>query len=163
MNRPVWMLDIDGVINANKPGWGAAPRRTTCAGFTIRWAPALIQRIKDIRRAGLADIRWSSTWCVEPSYLSNLSDRIDLHLDSAFTSLPADGTFEQLKAAAALAVLDESRRLIWTDDTEAGVAPDRYPVLGDAVRDGRALLIAPRPNRGLQPEDLDAIEAFATG
>ena len=26
--------------------------------------------------------------------------------------------------------------------------------------DGRALLIAPSPRRGLQPEDLDVIEAF---
>ena len=25
---PVWLLDVDGVINATRPGWHAAPRRS---------------------------------------------------------------------------------------------------------------------------------------
>jgi hypothetical protein len=157
---PVWLLDIDGVINANRPGWGGPPRRVTCAGFTIRWAPALVQRIKDVRAAGLADIRWSSTWCAAPADLGELAGRLGLFLDSALTG-PAPGrTWAAAKADAAVAVLDAGRRLIWTDDEEVGTALDHRPELAAAAGDGRALLIAPRANRGLQPADLDAIEAF---
>jgi hypothetical protein len=158
--QPVWLLDIDGVLNANKPGWGAAPRRITCAGYTIRWAPALIQRINAIERAGAAEVRWSSTWCGEPADLANLSDRIGLHLDSAFTERAAHQTWAEMKAEAAIAVLQTGRPLVWTDDTEAVIAQDFYPQLREAAQNGRALLIAPRPNRGLQPDDLDRIEAF---
>lgn len=157
---PVWLLDIDGVINANRPGWGGPPRRAVCAGYTIRWAPALIQRIKAVRAAGLADVRWSSTWCDAPADLAELSGRLGLYLDSAVAG-PAPGqTWTAVKAEAAVAVLEAGRRLIWTDDEEVGIAPDRCPALGDATAGGRALLIAPRSGRGLQPADLDAIEAF---
>lgn len=45
---PVWLLDVDGVINANRPGWGAPPRSsrvwsdTDRMSYLIRWAPALL-------------------------------------------------------------------------------------------------------------------------
>lgn len=90
-NPPVWLLDIDGVLNANRPGWGAGPRRITCAGYVIRWAPALIDRIDTIRRAGLADIRWSSTWCGEPAQLAELSARLGRRLDSAISDRSSGG------------------------------------------------------------------------
>lgn len=160
--RPVWLLDVDGVINANKPGWGAAPRRISCAGFTIRWAPALLDRIRQIHRSGLAEIRWSTTWCGFPDQLAELSRALRVDLPQAFTDRPMSKTWAEVKAEAAVAVLAEGRRLVWTDDDEATVAPDFYPELVPAVAGGRALLIAPRSNRGLQPADMDAIEAFAT-
>ncbi|GAB7036225.1 MULTISPECIES: hypothetical protein [Catenuloplanes] len=50
------------------------------------------------------------------------------------------------------------RRLIWTDDEALpppGAARDAL------TADGRAMLVAPDSRRGLQPADLDAIEAFA--
>ncbi len=156
-----WLLDIDGVINANKPGWSAAPRRTHCAGFVIRWAPALIERIKALHRTGTVDILWASTWCGYPDQLAELSRRVGLPLNPAFSDRPASKTWAELKAETAVAALADGQRLVWTDDDEAGVAPDFYPALGAAVAEGRALLIAPRSNRGLQPEHMDRIEAFA--
>ncbi|HET9653981.1 MAG TPA: hypothetical protein VFP72_01420 [Kineosporiaceae bacterium] len=65
------------------------------------------------------------------------------------------------KYAAALHVVQTERRpLIWTDDE---VIPDDGST---AVRCLQAagqpvLLIRPRSNRGLQPEHLDRIQAFA--
>ncbi|KUL32677.1 hypothetical protein [Actinoplanes awajinensis] len=45
---PVWLLDVDGVLNANRPGWSAAPRRGMAyaggTGFLMRWAPARLGR-----------------------------------------------------------------------------------------------------------------------
>lgn len=158
-----WLLDIDGVINANKPGWSAAPRRVHCAGFVVRYAPALIERIRELHRSRTVEIQWASTWCGFPNQIEELTRRIGLHFDSAFVDRPESKTWAEMKAEAAVAVLAAGRRLIWTDDDEAGIAPAFYPAIGAAVRDGRALLIAPRPNRGLQREHLDRIEAFAAG
>jgi len=56
MDRPVWLLDVDGVINVARPGWGAAPRSGNAysAGqaYRMRWAPALVERIRALHRAG---------------------------------------------------------------------------------------------------------------
>jgi hypothetical protein len=158
----VWLLDIDGVINANKPGWGAAPRKVSCAGFTIRWAPALVVRIRQLHRAGWVDIRWSSTWCGYPTQLDELSTRLGVDFPSAFGDRPPSKTWADLKVEAAIDVLSSGRRLVWTDDDEVSAGRCLFPQIAEAEADGRALLIAPQSNRGLQPGDLDAIEAFAT-
>lgn len=155
-----WLLDIDGVINANKPGWSAPPRRISCAGFTIRWAPALIARIRGIQRSGHVSILWSSTWCGYPTQLDELAGRLGLDLEPAFGDLPGHLTWADLKVRAALGVLDAGRRLVWTDDDEVGAARELFPQLAQAEAEGRALLIAPRSNRGLQREHMNAIEAF---
>ncbi|HYY11923.1 MAG TPA: hypothetical protein VE781_13375 [Kineosporiaceae bacterium] len=60
-----------------------------------------------------------------------------------------------LKRAAAERTLAEGRRLVWTDDD---AIPEAWLAREDLA--GRALLVAPRPGRGLQPEHLDLIEAF---
>jgi hypothetical protein len=159
--RPIWLLDIDGVINTLKPGWGAAPRKTSCAGFVIRWAPELVTRICSLHHSGAVDIRWSSTWCGYPDQLAALQRTFGLTLDAAFSDRPMSKTWGDLKAEAALAVLTEGRRLVWTDDDEIGAARRLFPALAAAEADGQALLIAPCSNRGLQPEHLDLIEAFA--
>jgi hypothetical protein len=55
MSRPVWLLDVDGVVNVARPGWGAAPRSgnaySGATAYRMRWAPTLIERIR-LRRAG---------------------------------------------------------------------------------------------------------------
>ena len=158
---PVWLLDIDGVINANRPGWGEAPRRIRCAGFVIRWAPKLLDRIRELHRTGEHEIRWASTWCGFPEQLDELSRHLGVQFERAFTDRPMSKTWAEMKADAALAVLAEGRRLIWTDDDEVPVAPGFYPAIAEAAADGRALLIAPKSNRGLQPADLDLIAQFA--
>lgn len=157
---PVWLLDIDGVINANRPGWGGPPRRIRCAGFTIRWAPALVDRIRELHRVGQHEIRWASTWCGFPEQLDELSRHLGLRFESAFGDRPAAKTWGDMKAEAALDVLRSGRRLIWTDDDEVEAGRQLFSLLARAESDGRALLIAPRSNRGLQPRDLARIAQF---
>lgn len=161
--QPVWLLDIDGVINANKPGWSAAPRKVFCGGFTIRWAPALIVRIRQLHRAGRVEVRWSSTWCGYPTQLGELSTQLGVDFLPSFGDRPPTKTWGDLKVEAAIDVLASGRRLVWTDDDEVDAARHLFPQLAEAEADGRALLIAPQSNRGLQPEHLDQIEAFANG
>lgn len=161
-DAPVWLLDVDGVLNASRPGWGGPPRKATAfsegTSYTLRWAPPLLHRIRELHRAGTVDIRWATTWCTDVPELTRV---FGLELEPAFRDRPPSKTWAEIKAEAAVEVLTAGRRLIWTDDAEVPVAPKFYPALADAAADGRALLIAPRPNRGLQPEHLDAIEGFA--
>lgn len=161
---PVFLLDVDGVLNATRPGWGGALRKrevwSNSSGrpFTLRWAPPLIDRIKAIQRDGLAEIRWCTTWCPDAEALEALW--AFKPLVRAFTDRPEHKTWAELKAEAAVAVIDSGARLVWTDDTEAGIAPRFYPALAEAEKSGQALLIAPRASRGLQPEDMDRIDTF---
>lgn len=159
MKRPVWLLDVDGVLNVARPGWGAAPQSGTAysggQAYRIRWAPALVTRIRALHHSGLVEIRWCSTWCSDADQIERLLGlpRLDRtwHHDISPQAAPT------AKLAAARAVLDQGRRLIWTDDD---AIPASGPVRDELTATGRALLIAPMPTRGLQPDDLDTIEAF---
>lgn len=159
MSRPVWLLDVDGVLNASRPGWGGAPRNGTAysvgVGYPMRWAPRLMDRIYALHEAHRVEIRWCTTWCDAADQVERLFglprfDRVWSH------ELTGDAA-ARAKLDAARDVLDRQRRLIWTDDT---AVPLDGPVRDELTRSGHALLIAPSPRRGLQPEDLDAIEAF---
>lgn len=157
---PVLLLDVDGVVNANRPGWGAAPRKATAyadgQGWTMRWAPAMVDRLRRLREDGLVEIRWCTTWCAWADQLERLWRFPPL--ERAFHD-PINGTAAAVaKLAAAQKVLADGRRLIWADDTEV---PLGGPVFDDLTAGGQALLIRPDGRRGLQPEHLDAIEAFA--
>ncbi|MET7420358.1 hypothetical protein [Dactylosporangium sp. NPDC005555] len=117
--------------------------------WPIRWAPALISRIRGLSAAGLVEVRWCSTWCPDADVLERLFD-----LPAFGRALPAGvEVTDALKFAAARRVLASGRRLVWTDDT---AVPATRLTAG-----GRALLIRPHPRRGLRPRDLTRIEAFA--
>lgn len=156
----IWLLDVDGVINAGKAGWSRAPRRSSARGngtlWPMRWEPQLIDRIRALHQSAAAEVRWASSWCTDADQLERLWNLPPLA--RIFTdSLTSDGIAEA-KAAAARRVIEDGHRLIWTDDTETPTSGDLYDKL---TADRRALLITPRASRGLRPADMDAIEAFA--
>jgi hypothetical protein len=159
--RTVWLLDVDGVLNVTRPGWGAAPHhatvysRTTDLRWPFRWSPRLLTRIHRLRDTGLVELVWCTTWCCDADALERLWRFPPLR--RAFDTLP-DGHLERmaLKLDAAQRVIDDGNRLIWTDDE----VPDAGPVRDRLVAAG-SLLISPSPRRGLQPADMDAIEAYA--
>lgn len=159
MGPPVWLLDVDGVINVGRPGWGAAPRggEVYSGGLALRmrWAPGLITRVRALHRGGRVEIVWCSTWCHDADQVEQLFGLQPL--GRAWFDERAGSAVAAAKLAAARGVLARGRRLIWTDDSET---PTSGPVYEELTAHGRALLIAPLPNRGLQPEHMDAIEAF---
>jgi hypothetical protein len=161
MTRPVWLLDVDGVLNAARPGWGAAPRSGTAYSdgqlFRLRWAPRLVTRIRGLHNGGLVEICWCSTWCSDADQVEGLLGLP--RLGRAWQHPIGAAAAPAAKLAATRAALDQGRRLIWTDDD---AIPASGPLRDELTATGRALLIAPRPNRGLQPAHLDAIEAFLT-
>ena len=153
---PVWLLDVDGVINANRAGWGGPPTSRSIVAFDSSWrmrfSPDLIAAIRDL--SAVVEIRWATTWA---GHIPDLSRVFALpELPPAFPmpeGHPTQATIAPLKLAAALAVVESGRRLIWTDDDaipEDGPDRERLDAAG-------ALLIAPKPSRGLRPEHLDTI------
>ena len=166
VEKPVWLLDVDGVINTTRPGWGGPPRRSTVwssadnTSYVLRWAPPLIDRIRALHGSGTLEVRWCTTWCPEAERLEDLWGLPELARSLHADPMPRGAECWPLKLDAAWSVLAEGRRLIWTDDE---ALPPPGPERDELTTDNRALLIAPRPARGLQPEDLDHIERFATG
>lgn len=163
---PVWLLDVDGVVNVARPGWGGPPRRSLvwadseAVGYQVRWAPPLTDRIRALHHAGVVEVRWCTTWCPEAGKLERLWRLPPLVRSLDADPMPRGSGCWPLKLAAARAVLAAGRRLVWTDDEALpATGPDRDTLTAD----GRVLLIAPRPSRGLQPPDLDRIAAFAAG
>ncbi|MEN3305778.1 MAG: hypothetical protein V7603_1980 [Micromonosporaceae bacterium] len=163
MTVPVWLLDVDGVLNAARPGWGAAPRRAVAfsggMNWPIRWAPALLNRIRALHASGMVEIRWCTTWCPDAENLERLFRLPALPRALDMNPVPRGAEGQALKLAAAKRVLeDEGRYLVWTDDD---AVPASWLLREELAADGRALLISPPPRRGLQPPDMDAIEEFA--
>ncbi|MEU8613723.1 hypothetical protein AB0C29_37640 [Actinoplanes sp. NPDC048791] len=166
VEKPVWLLDVDGVINTIKPGWGAAPRKSLVwsgadnTSYVLRWSPLLVDRIRALHTDGRVEVRWCTTWCPEAERLESLWRLPVLGRALDADPMPRGAQCWPLKLAAAWEVLAEGRRLIWTDDE---ALPPPGPAREELTADGRALLIAPRANRGLQPADLHLIEKFAEG
>lgn len=160
----VWLLDVDDTINGWEAGWTdgdlkIAPAETpTGRTVKIRYSQQLINRIIALHRTGTVQVVWSSIWCDDIS-ARNLESALGLPIfDTAFTT-PQNRFVGDLKLAAAMHVLAQGRRLIWTDDAEIpAVGTGAHRQLTDS---GNALLIAPKANHCLRPADMDTIEAFA--
>jgi hypothetical protein len=155
---PVWLLDVDGVVNVSHPEWpNVSNRHAYAAGhrYNMRWAPALIDRIDFLHTTGVVEIRWCTTWCAYADELERLF--VLPPLGRAFTDEINGGVASIAKLAAARQVLAEGRSLIWTDDTEV---PERGHLRDELIAAG-ALLIRPRASVGLTPQHLDLIETFA--
>lgn len=161
-DKIVWLLDVDGVINANNPGWGAAPHKAYVEAhgttWRFRWAPSLVDFIRQVALSDLVEIRWATTWV---PWARNVEAAFKLpELALAFSEQVAFISPHTAKADAALEVIvKEQRPLLWTDD-------DAVPSEGyvrdalDQVEEGRLLIVEPHPNKGLQPEDVERIKEF---
>jgi hypothetical protein len=157
----VWLLDVDGVVNVSRPGWRTTPECGVALAqgmeWPMNWAPDLIDRVRSAHNSGLLEVRWCTTWCPYADQLERLFQLPVLVRALAGEPIPGGPVSDAMKLAAAFAILDSGRPLVWTDDTavpESG--PDRH-----ALVDRGALLIRPLSRRGLQPDDMDRIESYA--
>lgn len=164
-NVPVWLLDVDGVVNARRPAWDQpfAQGHAFVDGVTYRlqWAPALTRYIKAVHKRRAAEIRWATTWVDHVHQVERL-----LRLPAFRTAFRGLGTSPAVAAPdrkldAALHVVEVERRpLIWTDDDAIPPPGPQRQRLEDAGVP--ILLLAPDPFEGLGPSDLDRIDAFLT-
>lgn len=163
MRDTIFLLDVDGPINADKPGWSAPPfngwayAKDKGKHYRMRWAPQLISRLRSFNAKYPETIYWATTWCGSTDNLERLF-KLPALLSASPTAMSGD-----MKRRAALEVITSGRRLIWADDE---FVPDSGPLYNYLTKDGKALLIRPRTTgkrQGLRPEHLDAIDAFMLG
>ena len=139
---PIWLIDVDGVINATcKPaGWNVEPRigYAHAAGtrYRLHWSPALIDRIRHLHTTGVVQARWCTTWCAYADQLERMWQLPPLH--RTFKRDIKGKEASAAKLAAARQVLADGHRLIWTDDTETPTGGALYDELTADGQIGRA-------------------------
>lgn len=168
---PVWLLDIDGVVNALARGpvhgswpasqWSQHVVRADIPGsgrmvLPIFVAQPVLDFVMRVQAVGAAEVVWHSTW--REAAVTDLSPVIGLptipvSVAPEWTARPRDVWW---KLPAAQRVVASGRRLVWTDD-DIAVVPDQVAAL--AARDD-TLLISPDPQTGLTADHLAAIADF---
>ncbi len=168
---PVWLLDIDGVINAVArepvPGsWPAdqwvrvlVPAQLPELGamvFPILAARPVLEFVSETVRTRTAQVYWHSTW--REAAVTDLAPVLGLP-DIPVSDAPEwDDRPQDLwwKLPAARRVVGSGRRLVWTDDDIAEFPSD----VEDLRRRQDTLLISPPRSIGLGPTDLRRITTF---
>lgn len=168
---PVWLLDIDGVVNActRKPDrnvwpldqWRSVRVAVGDHSLPVLAAQPVVDFIRRVHEEGQAEIRWHTTWqkdaaCIEaalgmPSLpVQDCPEFTDRHLRDAWFKL----------AAAERVVMEEGRSLIWTDDDLGWELRGAGRTI-DLLREVAPILtISPDDRTGLTPKHLRLIAEF---
>jgi hypothetical protein len=158
---PVWLLDVDGVLNVDATQWREplvesrvwlAPKNRH---YTIKYAQPLLNYIREVHESGCVELRWCTTWCLDPTGLEKLWGLPQLTREpiaglNGWAAIVA-------KTHAAKRVIESGRRLIWTDDS---VVPKFRDQVEKIARDGQCLLIGPYSRYGLGIAHVQEIESF---
>lgn len=157
---PVLLLDVDGVLLADRPPWNDKDQVAVIAvgdeRYQVRWSPQCVDALFTLAQEGRVEIRWCTTWCPHAHLLEQLWKLPEF--PRCWTE-PIDSVpqVKAAKLAAAREVLAAGRRLIWCDDDAIPLARKRREIgmIGDA------LYIVPYGPRGLSPGQMRQIIDFA--
>lgn len=165
--RPVWLLDIDGVLNALSEApnpqslrLGTAKQeylKTNSGTFRLRVNNYLVDFVNRMHESGLVEIRWCTTWSDEAASIFAPAFGFPEFSVGARPGWET-GRFDDhnWKSNAARGVIRSGRRLIWTDDE---AIPDGFPEEIASHSFGH-LLIFPDEREGLTLENCASIESF---
>lgn len=157
----VLLLDVDGVINVDRPCWPDPDMRSIVEAdggwWPFRWSQLLVGELVNLFYLDLLEIRWCSTWAPHAKKLNELFG-LPPFPGCWDEPIPAGPPVLARKLACARQVLEEGRRLIWIDD-EAIPASKTRRELGMNTDD--ALYLIPSARTGLSPSDVKKILAFA--
>ena len=176
--RPTWLLDIDGVLNADAhrppPGdlwarrdWHRVRVYSTTDNTTyeLLYAQPVVDAINRIHTAGLADIVWHTSWQHDAH---RVAARLGLHYDPGFAVLDAPelhtwrhgraSGWWKVPAVRRWAHTHPHTPLVWTDD-EAGRRLDPRD-RAELLITRPTLVVSPNGRGGLGPVELAGIETF---
>lgn len=183
--RPVWLLDVDGVINActRKPDrnvWAADQWKTSKATandreWPITWSTAVVDFIREAHESGRAEVRWHTTWQHEAQAIADLTGLPKFDVADAPEFLEHEQRSSASEAeriregrarpawwklpAAERVVRDEGRPLIWTDD-DITWSLHSYDKDKGLRAHAPALLVSPHVQTGLTRKQLRQISDF---
>lgn len=164
MKKPVWLLDIDGVVNAVAHLDGMV--NTKVMGFPINYSPKVIEFIKAVHADERAEIRWHTTW--QESARSKFAPAVGLPdfpvADNGPRHDGAGGRGWWKDRAAHDVVFVEGRPLLWTDD-DLNYMSRHSPVTDspktrELAKHPNARLISPLPGLGLTDANMVAAMWF---
>lgn len=172
--RPIWYLDVDGVINMVRNRGSVPPgvppecyRYVEVREMPISYDTRVVERINTWHRKGLVEMVWLTTWERDaPDYLAPVVGLDEFRCPTRSLSRAPEGPTGWWKF---MSVLDHQaedhlgeRAVIWTDDDLAySIKLDRGITDWHKARAeaGLATLgISPRPGYGLTMAQLDEIE-----
>lgn len=172
--KAVWLLDIDGVVNALC--WHdvvtAWPRDCVKTGsvvtgdetWPICWATPVVDFIHSVVEENLAEVRWHSTWQHEAANFERLVGLPNLPVheapeygDRSFTARAIrEQTSLWWKEPGARRVVEvEQRPLVWTDDDIFRYCQEKSNAIFSDT-----LMIFPDSNVGLTPGHLESMAEF---
>lgn len=168
---PVWLLDVDGVINVDKVPWpGRHVKRTAYSNyeaFKFLFSADLVNRIGILIRAHEVEVRWATTWAEDCQQLESMFGWPSLRPVLLPEECNRNASGPPKCMAANHVLLEEERPLIWTDDEWAYPQNlgsmeiskgDPHEAAYSWERD--SLLISPRGQVGLLPGHMDMIEGW---
>lgn len=162
-NTPIWLLDIDGVLNAlvhpetlEHPNWTDLVRKPVRTSFGSEYhltmSTTVVNFVKAHVLAGV-DVQWATTWQNDANLFVAPAFGFPVLPVGAAALGMSDYSY---KERAALAAIDAGRPLIWTDDDAI-----RLIVRMEIEQSGVPhLMIEPEAHVGLTPQHLDAISEF---
>jgi hypothetical protein len=173
---PVWLLDIDGVLNAvatyearrylawPESEWIQFEADSGSARWKINAATPVANFIRRVHESGLAEIRWHTTW---QQHALGVGSQLGLpefpvhdapEYDSGFwRRMRGSDSWWKLPGARRVVQL-EDRPLIWTDDD---ITYEMNRQQRNWLRnEGTVLLISPDSHVGLMQSHLDKIDRF---
>jgi hypothetical protein len=164
-DRPVWLLDIDGVINAyayeyrSRAVWDKVAKKELFP-YSLWVADGLVEFINKMHSSNTVEMRWCTTWGNNANEhfapLFGLPEFVVCDMPEMHPQRTPDQSWKQVRARE---ILTEGRRLIWTEDT---AIPVGFAEEIDHM-DKDKLLVVPNPSIGLTPQDCVAIESFISG
>lgn len=167
MSKPIWLLDVDGVINAvnHQPPDGHElidVQDHRGIEWPIIFRRPLVDFINNIHASGLAEVRWLTTWehdaRLRLAPLLGFDDFEVVERDESPTE-DSEATWWKSLAAQRLAMENPERPIIWTDDDiDYAIVNEEIEWMNDLAED--FLVISPRTTVGLTEEDCDKILDF---
>lgn len=174
MDKPVWFLDIDGVINVPPPfsyDTGNNPKKryathpvwtkTVIQEYDIMYAKRVIDFINRMHTSGLIQIQWLTTW--NQYAVTDFAPEVGLPVFPVAGSKGSEFIYpvENWWKYMAVEAVAGKRDFIWTDDDlRKGFAAPLEKKNREAGFE--SLVIAPHQSRGLNNLQLREIEEFAT-
>lgn len=185
MNKPVLLLDIDGVLNSllKKPpahAWTPQDWRTAIHTFRgvdwpLLWAEPVVEWLNSL--GDRVEVRWHTTWQLQATEYAKI---VGLPVDWAIAECPeytqaaanwSEFAKTQIHARRSTwwkfntgerVLTEEKRPLIWIDD-DLTLKTGRIQRKDLASHGPKACLISPDGHTGIMPKHIAIVENFLAG
>lgn len=170
---PVWLLDIDGVVNSWDPpkphmihAYGEYKRYNLKSGdniYPVWWSPAVVNFINEVNRSRLAEVVWLTTW--GETAVTEFAPLVGLDAFPTITDMSGGERAWELdwwkwrRVRDFLGDNEPRRAVVWTDDDLSRQVKDAFRYRYDPEKDSSVLLTVQR-TPGLRPKDMKLIREF---